>query len=218
MEKENQAGLKAAVITILLSGVVCAIAALTLNNNPSEFITKILGICLSVLYYGLLGVLCFSICSNIRTMQLGLTGAVICFVGFVLSAVAIIFEIKNESFSKMLISFSLISIAMAQISMLYKIRIINKFAAISRIVAVIAVAVFTLMMVVAIMGNLKELQYMFMRSGAQFLRTYLAVLSIDLAATAATPLLNRMHEGRLIEEDLAAELLQEPPPQPLTGS
>jgi hypothetical protein len=209
--KTNPVFLKIATFAILISGIFLAIIIFTINVSkpPSEFLSKLLGICASALTYGLFGAMCYSIFSKNNTQQFSMIAIGICTLGFIVNSIGILVEVKDESFAKSIFTLFIMSIALAQIAMLYKINIVNRYAAISRIIAVVSIAIFSFMVIILIWGNLAELQYKFMGANIAAIKGYLALLCIDIAFTAATPLLNKFEEGRYEEENIAADFLKD---------
>jgi hypothetical protein len=208
--KTNPIVLKIATFAILLSGVFLALFILTfsIQNAPSEFMAKLLMISASALAYGLLGAMCYSIFNKHSTQQLSIIGVVICALAFVLNTIAILSKTDSEAFGKTIFTLFIIAFALAQISMLYKINIVNKYAAISRIIAVVSCSILYFMIIIIIWGDWERLDEKFMGiRGVESGRMYLALFCIHLAFTAATPLLNRFEEGKYEEENIAEEFL-----------
>jgi hypothetical protein len=213
--QNNQVGLKIAISVIVFAGIVSAIGCFTIGIDTSKGMIKLISVCTNALFYGLLGALCYSIFNNNNTQQLSLIGISICGFGFLLNAISIMTETQSQGLLKAVISFFILSIAFAQICMLYKITIVNKYAAIAKVIAVVAISIFSFMMIVLIMGDITQLQYRMMGGGLENIKMYLAVLAIDFSATAATPLLNKLAAGRYEEENLAEEFLKDIEPEKL---
>ncbi len=222
-QQNDQLGLKIAIGVIVAAGIISAIGSFTIGIDTSKGIVKLISVCTNALFYGLLGALCYSVFNNTNTQQLSLIGMAICGFGFLLSAFSILGETQSQGLIKATFSFFILSIAFAQICMLYKITIVNKYAAISRVIAVVAISIFSFMVIVLIMGDITKLQYRMMGGGLEGIKLYLAILAIDFSATAATPLLNKLTAGRYEEENLVEEFLKDIPtenvvtPTPVTN-
>ncbi len=214
MNNQNQIALKIATFSILFFGTVLAFSSLTMGKEPGAFITKLIFISLIGLIYGIIGAIAYSIYHKDQTKIISLISVCIIIIGFSLSSLAIITESKSEGFLKFLISLGVLSIGLAQICILYKIDIVNKYAFISRIVAVACISIVTLFLMVVVLKSGEDFLYQ-MRMGGGISETggriYTSVLAFDFACTAATPLFNKFNEGKLERENWEDEFLKDIP-------
>jgi hypothetical protein len=215
-QSSNTIVVKIAALFLVFSGLFLAIMSMALGKDPGEFISKFMLICFTGLFYGIFGALCYSIFNKENFKPLSLAGVLICLCGFLFTTIVIIAESQGKSMFKVLSTFFILSIALAQISMLYKINIINKYAAISRVIAIAAISVFTLIIIVFIFG-LENVDFYDLSRGRGFTeslgRGISAILSLDFAFTAATPLLNKIPEGRFEVVDLEPDFLKDVEPE-----
>jgi hypothetical protein len=214
MNNQNQLALKIATFSILFFGVVLALTSITMSKDPGTLITKLKYISLIGLIYGILGAIAYSIYHKDQTKVISLIAICIVIIGFSLSCLAIITESKSQGFLKFLISLGIVSVGLAQISMLYKIDIVNKYAYLCRIIAVACISIVTLFLTVLVLKSGEDLIYE-MRMGGGITETggriYTAVLAFDFACTAATPLLNKFDVGILEKENWEDEFLKDIP-------
>ncbi len=208
--------LKAVIIALLLSTVYLAIMSVFANMNTGKFAAKLMGISYTTIFSAITGAMCFSIYKNVKTQQLSLIGIVVSVVSLLLSMFFVIFEIKSIGFIKMTYSFLILSIALAQICMLYKIEIVNKYAHICKLIATIAIGLFTLCLIFIIFNIANDFKFNIFEPnfiGETMLRSIIALLVIDLGFTALTPIVNKIDEGKLEQENMMEEFLSEVAPE-----
>jgi hypothetical protein len=214
MNKQNQIALKIATFSILFFGATLAIASLAMDKDPSKFVTKLIFISFLGILYGLLGAISYSIYNKEQVKVISLIAICVCIVGFLFSVFAIFAETKSQGFIKFLISLGILSIGLAQVSLLYKIDIVNKYAFLSRIIAVACISIVTLFLVALVLKSGEDFMYS-LRMGDGITETggriYTSVLSFDFACTAATPLLNKFNIGKLEKENWEDEFLKDVP-------
>jgi hypothetical protein len=193
----NQSLLKIVTFGLIFFGLLFSIVVFMLSErDPSKGMFKTLGISFTAITNGLLFAMCYSAFGKPSTKNLSIGSCITVAVSFLMSAMAILGEVESQGFAKMLFTVFLASIALAQICLLYKIDIVTKYAAISRIIAVVAIAIFTFTLIIMIWGDFAEMQYRIMGGGIYFVKSYLALLAIDFTFTAVTPLLNKLDMGR----------------------
>lgn len=208
----NQSVLTIAAIFIIVCGVFLSAMSMLIGKDPSKDLVKIFYIASTALFFAILGALSFSLFQKRNHQQLSLVAIIITVIGFTSSSIAILAETESKVFVKCILSFTVLSIALAQICMLYKINIINSYAAMSRIIAVATISIFSLIMIVLIFQGFDDIPNVFMRGSGineSVGRAYIAILSLDLAFTAATPILNKLEKGRYEMENIEEDFLRD---------
>ncbi len=205
---ENKLMLKIACIAVLGMGIIGAIGVLMLSkNDPSTGLLKLLSICFNGITYGLLGAVSYSVYNKHTTQQLSLVAVGICVIAFGISTYGTLTQASSMGYIKAVVIFFVMAIALAQVCMLYKIEIVNKYAAISRIIAVATITIFSLMVIILIMGNVENFASEIQYNGIFIIKMYMCMLILDLTFTALTPLLNKLTEGAYEQHNELDEFL-----------
>lgn len=188
MHSKNQQLVKVSVITVIIAGALGALSVLV--EGIGMVSGKIFGICLSLIIFGITATISLVITRKPEYKGLGIAGASISGLAFLLFVVVIIGEIADEGLLKLGFVLFILSIALAHISLLHYFNLQNKYAFYARITASIAISLFSLLLIMRIFEPFMGVSSLIYNQST--IKMIFASLMIDLAATLLVPLCNRL--------------------------
>ena len=187
--KQKPQTIKALVIAVIIAGILGSITILAIDSLGVEGI-KVLGICLSLIIYGICGAVCMVVSEKPAYKTLGGAGMIIAVFAFVLTAVVIIAEIGDAGFLQFLSSLFIILLGLSHICLLHHFNLQNKYASYARITATVAIALFTLLSVVRTFDSFLFYESFFYNQATY--KIIFVAFVVDIAATLLVPLCNRL--------------------------
>lgn len=213
--KQNPQFIKAAVIAVIIAG---AIGALLVMGGGSFDIggAKAFGICLLFIIFGITAAICMVTAEKATHRMLGNAGMITSGAGFLVAAISILGEIRDQSLVQIGGALLIASIALAHICLLYHFTLQNKYAHYARTAAVTAIGLFAFLFIIRIFEPMMDIYSL---AGSQSsIRLLIAALMIDLAATLLVPLCNRLEPSAQQPVTIApAAAPEETEPPPAAG-
>ena len=188
MLQNNQQFIKVSIIVVIIAGLLGALAALSSGIMLAN--GKMISICLLLIIYGITATICMVVASKPAYKTMGMTGMIVSGVAFLLKFVMILGEIGNEYLLKAAFVLFIASIGLAHICLLHHFNLQNKYALYARMTATAAIAIFSFLFIIRIFEPFISLNSLIYNQSV--LKTILAALIVDLAATLLVPLCNRL--------------------------
>ena len=195
MNLNNQPLVKGSVAIVIIAAIIGVLSVLAGGFNLIE--SKLFAICMSLIFYGITGVISFASADRHRNNALSTSGVFSSVVAFVLVFIIVLAEVSDESILKLAFTFFIAAIALAHINLLHYFNLQNKYALYARIAGTTAISVFSLLIIIQIFSPMPSL-YSF--SGYQSVyKIIIAALIIDLSSTLLVPLCNRLVVEKEVE-------------------
>jgi hypothetical protein len=197
MNTNNQQFIKAAIITVIIAGAIGALTVLagdSAGRNGAEITVKLFLASLSLIFFGITATISMVVAEKPQFKILGNAGMIVSAISFLLVLILIFAGVNNENdltIVKFAFAFFIASIGLAHICLLQHFNPKNKYANYARITATIFISVFSLVIIVTVIGSGNALQYF--GDDKSTMKLGLSSLVIDLAATLLLPLCNRLH-------------------------
>lgn len=196
--KQSPQTIKALIIAVIIAAAVSAIGILAVDGM-GKGAGKVFIICLCFILFALFGAAPLVVAEKPAYKTLGIAGMIVPVLGFVLTAVAILGEIGDVGLMKFIGCLFVLSLGLAQVSLLYHINVQNNYANTARIAATVGIAIFTFLIIIRIFDSfLMYESFLYDQSTSKI--TVVAFI-VDLAATILVPLCNRLPVIEKIEMD-----------------
>lgn len=192
---------RAAVVTVIIAGVLGALSVLV--EGIGIVSGKIFAICFSLILFGITATISMVVTRKPLYKGLGIAGALISGLAFLLFGVVILGEIEEEWLLKLGFVLFILSIALAHISLLHYFNLQNKYAFYARITATVAIAIFSLLLIMRVFEPIISISFIYNESTLKML---IASFIIDLAATLLVPLCNRLKVNKPVEYNIPEEV------------
>lgn len=196
MNQNNPQVIKAAVIVVIVAGLLGALTIMTEGIGIGS--AKIFAICLALIIYGITATICMVVTRKPECRSLGNAGMVVSASAFLLVFIITVGEVGDEGLLKFAFALFIASIALAHICLLHNFNLQNKYALYARITGTIAIAVFSLVLIVRIFEPFAGMSALMYNQSS--LNLIVAALVIDLAATLLVPLCNRLEVQGPVQE------------------
>lgn len=211
MNQNNQQLIKAAIVTVIIAaaiGVITVLGGDSLGRGGGEITGKLFLASFSLIFFGITATISMVVTAKPQYKILGNAGMIVSVVAFFLVLILIFTGIDNDlTIPKFAFALFIASIALAHICLLHHFNLQNKYAYTARIAASIFISLFSMVIIVNILGAVEGLQALM--NGQSILKMGIACLVIDLAATVLVPLCNRLKVNEPAEQ---LTITSEPPP------
>jgi hypothetical protein len=188
MNQNNQQFIKASVIIVIIAGLLGALSVMSGGIGLEN--AKIISISLSLIIFGITATISMVVTRKPAFKSLGTAGMIVSGITFLLALIIIVGTIENEEILKIGFAFFIASIALAHICLLHYFNLQNKYALYARIAATIAIAIFSLLIIIRIFEPI--INFNALAFDLSIIKIILSSLIIDLAATLLVPLCNRL--------------------------
>jgi hypothetical protein len=194
MNPNNQQFIKGAIITVIIAAAIGALTVLA-NDSAGRDIGEITGklflVSFSLIFFGITATISMVVTAKPQYKILGNTGMIVSATAFFLILILIFVGVgRDMTISKFAFSLFIASIALAHVCLLHHFNLQNKFAHSARIAATIFISLFSLIIIVNVLGTGNGIQALM--NGQSIMKMGIASLIIDLAATLLVPLCNRL--------------------------
>ena len=206
MHSKNSQLLRAAIVTVIIAGIFGALSVLA--EGIGILSGKIFAICLSLIIFGITATISMVVTRKPEYINLGRAGMLVSATAFLLVLTIILGEVINETLLKITFAFFISSIALAHISLLHYFNLQNKYAFYARIVATIAISIFSLILIMRVFEPFMGVSSLIYNQST--LKMLIASFIIDLAATLLVPLCNRL----MVDKPVEFSFTEEQPVQP----
>jgi hypothetical protein len=211
MNQNTQPLIKVMITLVILSAITASILMFTSGSLSEVFDGKLFNICYSFLLYCVTGAICWAVTRKKEYLVLGNAGIVISILGFIMFTIFLLDDNKTASTAKFTFSFMVAAIGLAQICFLFYLSAQNRFTLAARMVATIAIATYSLLLIARIFSfwdNLyEESEYMGLTM-ENYLKAILSLFIIGVASCVLVPLCNRLETG---PRELELETKVDPP-------
>lgn len=188
MNQNNQQFIKASVIIVIIAGLLGALAVISggigLENG------KLIAISLSVIIFGITATICMVVTRKPAFKTLGNAGMIVSGLAFLVAFIMIVGAIESEEILKIGFALFIASVALAHICLLHNFNLQNKYALYARMVATIAISIFSLLIITRVFEPIISLTSLVYNQS--IIKILLSSLIVDLAATLLVPLCNRL--------------------------
>ncbi len=198
MNLKNQQLIKVSVVVVIIAGLFGALSIITEGVGLAT--GKLFTISLSLIFFGITATISMISARKPENKTLGMAGIAVSGLTFLLIFVMIIGEIGNDLMLKLIFALFISSIALAHISLLHYFNLQNKYALYARITATVAIAFFSLFIIIQVFSPIPNLNSI--AGNQSSYKVIIGALIIDLAATLLVPLCNRLEINKPTELNL----------------
>jgi hypothetical protein len=220
MNPNNQQFIKGAIITVIIAAAIGALIVLasdSVGRDAGEFIGKLFLVCFSLIFFGITATISMAVSAKPQYKNLGKAGMIVSAAAFFLFLILIFAGIgRDMTIPKFAFALFIASIALAHICLLHHFNLQNKFAHSARMAATIFISLFSLIIIVNVLGAGDNFQSLM--NGQSTMKMVIASLIIDLAATILVPLCNRLKVEVPVKHSFTEEQLQKPQEEQKTES
>ncbi|HEX2627511.1 MAG TPA: hypothetical protein VHM26_00815 [Chitinophagaceae bacterium] len=211
MNQNNQPLVKVLITLTILAAITASLLIYTSDTGAGDnpFAGKLFSICYAFLSYGVLGAVCWAATRKREYKILGSAGMVISLLAFVFITVLILDENKSESTVKFALALMVGSLGMAQICFLFYLTAQNKYTNAARMVATIAISIYSLLIISRIFSGFEDFFYMGV-TWKNYIKAIISLFVIGLAGCLLVPLCNQLEKP----QELELETKVDPPPTP----
>ena len=194
MNLNNQQFIKGMIIAVIIAAVIGALTVMagdSLGRGGGEITGKLFLASFSLIFFGITATISMVVSAKPQYKTLGNAGLGVSVVAFFLILFVIFIGIGNDlTIVKFAFSLFIASIALAHICLLHHFNLQNKYAHTARITATVFISLFSMVIIINVMGAGDGL--MSLMNGQSIIKMGTASLIIDLAATLLVPLCNRL--------------------------
>lgn len=200
MNQNNQPLVKVLITLTILAAITASILIYTSDTEEGSnpFAGKLFSICYAFLSYGVLAAICWAATRKKEYKILGSAGMMISVLAFVFITILILDENKSESTVKLALSLMVASLGMAQICFLFYLTAQNKYTTTARMVATIAIATYSLLIISRIISGLDDFFYMGV-TFRNYLKAIISLFIIGLGGCLLVPLCNQLEKPQELE-------------------
>jgi hypothetical protein len=191
MNQNNQPQIKVLITLVILATITAVLMILTDDILKTFANSKIFSICYAFLFYGVTGSICWATARKKDALVLGNGGMVVSALAFLFVTIMIVGENKSTDMIKITLSLVVATIGLTQICFLFYINAQNKFTVTARMVATMAIAAYSLLIISKIFSPWEN--FMDWPVGLEnYLKAILSLFIIGLGSCFLVPLCNQL--------------------------
>lgn len=193
MNQNNQPLIKVLITLVIIATVTAALLIITSGESSDDnvFLGKTFGTCCAFLFYGITGGICWATARKKEYAVLSYAGLAISGLAFILATVVIMDEEKEAETIKLMLTSMVAAIGITQICFLFYITAQNTFTTTARMIATIAIAAYSLLLISKIYSAWDD--YFWMQVGIEkYMKAIVALFVIGLGSCLLVPLCNQL--------------------------
>lgn len=193
---KNTQFIKGFSIAIIIAGVFAALLIISgdiFSFASGDFTAKLFLICLSFILFSISFVAGLVVAEKPAYKSLGNAAMIVSAIAFLIIIVLIFTGVQdNLSIFKLALILFLLALALGHLSVLYHFNLNNKYAEMSRTLAMIFLSIYTFISIINILNTSRDFPG-FLGGDQMTIKLGLAASILSYAATALIPLLNRIN-------------------------